>query len=152
MKKYTFALFVGLLSVAIWLNANLYQRSQSEMESTAEKARETLLLHLSGEWVSRALYVVTKLEIADYLKDGPKSILDIASFSQSNPESLQRILHMLAGFGIFEEHENNVFGNNQTSALLSKSHPETLHSLSLFYGEDIFRSPKEILEKREFIY
>ena len=145
MKKYALALFVSLLSAAIWSNSNLHQKPLFEMESTTEQARETILLHLSGEWISRALYVVTKLEIADHLQEGPRSIQDIASYSQSNPESLQRILHMLAGFGIFEEHENNVFANNPTSALLSKKHPESLHNLSVFYGEDIHIAWDQVL-------
>ena len=84
-------------------------------ESGSEKGRENLLLLLSGEWISRALYVVTKLEVADYLQDGPKSIQEIAKFAQSNPESLHRILHMLAGFGIFEEQYNGIFMNNDAS-------------------------------------
>lgn len=80
---------------------------------------------------------MTKLEIADYLQDGPKSLQEIAAFSQSNPESLQRILHMIAGFGIFEEQGGSIFANNEAIALLSKSNPDSLHSLSTFYGEDI---------------
>lgn len=116
------------------------------IESKTENARENLLLLLSGEWVSRALYVVTKLEIADYLQEGPKSIEDIATFSQSDPESLQRVLHMLTSFGIFEERENGVFLNNTTSALLAKSNPDSLHALSLFYGEDIHASWDQLLK------
>ena len=118
----------------------------STIESTSEKARVNLLLLLSGEWVSRALYVVTKLEVADYLQDGPKSIQEIAISTQSNPESLQRVLHMLAGFGIFEEQENGVFINNEASALLAKSNPDSLHALSLFYGEDIHTSWNQLLQ------
>lgn len=116
------------------------------IESSTERARENLLFLLSGEWVSRALYVVTKLEIADYLQDGPKSLQEIAAYSQSNPESLQRILHMLAGFGIFEEQDGAIFANNEASALLSKSNPDSLHSLSTFYGEDIHTAWDQILK------
>ncbi len=118
----------------------------SVTESSTEKGRENLLLLLSGEWVSRALYVVTKLEVADYLQDGPKSIQEIATFAQSNPASLHRILHMLAGFGIFEEQENGIFMNNDASALLAKSNPDSLHALSIFYGEDIHASWDQLLK------
>ncbi len=65
--------------------------------------REQLLLLLSGEWVSRALYAATRLEIADHLQTSPKSVEDLATATESDPESLYRVLHMLAGFNIFEE-------------------------------------------------
>lgn len=148
MKKFCYCL-VALTcwtSFALRLNANQMTLSQSIFESSTEKARENLLSVLSGEWVSRALYVVTKLEIADYLKEGPKSLPEIAAFSHSNPESLQRILHMLASFGIFEEQDGAIFANNEASALLSKSHPDSLHNLSIFYGEDIHTAWDQILK------
>lgn len=122
-----FVILLLCLSCCMRLNAS----------QPAEKARENLLMLMSGEWVSRALYVATKLEIADHLKDGPKTVQDLAILSQSNPESLQRILHLLAGFGIFEEQDNGMFMNNDTSSLLMKSHPDSLHALSIFFGEDI---------------
>lgn len=147
MKKFCYCLanLIHLMSFTIMLNAN-QPTVQPIVESSTEKTRENLLLLLSGEWVSRALYVVTKLEIADYLQDGPKSIQEIAVFSQSNAESLQRILHMLAGFGVFEEQDGDVFANNEASSLLSKSNPDSLHSLSTFYGEDIHTAWDQILK------
>jgi hypothetical protein len=135
MRKFFYCMltFTCLTSFSLRLDASmLSEKQQSVVESRTEKARENLLLLLSGEWVSRALYVVTKLEIADYLQDGPKSLHEIAAFSQSNPESLQRILHMLAGFGIFEEQDGAIFANNEASVLLSKSNPDSLYSLSTF--------------------
>ena len=135
-----------LASFSLKLKANQTTISKPIIESNTEKARESLLLLLSGEWVSRALYVVTKLEIADYLQDGPKSLQEIVAFSQSNPESLQRILHMLAGFGIFEEQDGAIFVNNEASALLSKSSPDSLYSLSTFYGEDIHTAWNQIFK------
>ncbi|MFI5343213.1 MAG: methyltransferase [Chlamydiales bacterium] len=137
---------VCLISCMIRLDASQSGVSYpSVTESSTEKGRENLLLLLSGEWVSRALYVVTKLEVADYLQDGPKSVQEIATSSQSNPESLRRILHMLVGFGIFEERDDGVFMNNEASALLAKSNPESLHALSIFYGEDIHSSWDQLL-------
>ncbi len=111
-----------------------------------EKARENLLMLLSGEWVSRALYVVTKLEIADFLQKGPKTSQEIANFTGASSDSLQRVLHMLAGFGIFEEQDVGTFTNNEASALLSKSHPDSLYALSLFYGEDIHTALDQLLK------
>ncbi len=104
-----------------------------------EVDREKMLLLLSGEWISRALYVTTKLDVADHLAE-PKSVEELAKLTHSDPESLYRILHTLASVDVFREVSPRVFCNTEMSSLLGKSHPDTLHALSLFYGEDIHRS------------
>lgn len=104
---------------------------------TKDVAREQILFAMAGEWVSRATYVAAKLEIADHLKDGPKAIQELADLTQTDMESLQRLMHLLASFAIFEEQTEGVFANNEASKLLVKSNPESLHALSVFYGEDI---------------
>jgi hypothetical protein len=128
-------LMIIICFMSCWIRLDASQPVISHpptIESSSEKLRENLLLLLSGEWISRGLYVVTKLEIADYLQDGPQSVQEIAVFSQSNPESLQRILNMLAGFGIFDEQDGGIFANNESSALLSKSNPDSLIAYLLF--------------------
>lgn len=111
-----------------------------------ETPREKLLLLFSGEWVARGLYVATKLEVADHLTGGPKSVAELALVTKANPEALERLLHMLSGFGIFEETSPGVFGNSEASLLLTKSSPDSLHALSLWYGEDIHKSWEEFLQ------
>jgi len=116
-----------------------------EIRASQETNREKLLHLFSGEWVSRALYVATKLELADQLQSGSKSIEELAKTTNSNPDSLYRLLHLLEGFGIFEEESSRVFTNTALSSLLIKTHPDTLHALSLFYGEEIHQSWDELL-------
>ena len=52
---------------------------------------------------SQAIYIVAKLKIADYLKDGAKSIEEVAEETKTHPDSLYRLLRMLASIGIFAE-------------------------------------------------
>lgn len=111
----------------------------------ADVHREKLLLLMSGEWASRGIYVATKLELADHLKEGSRSVEELAELTQSNTESLHRLLRMLAGLGIFEETSPGIFSNTEASKLLAKNNPNTLHSLSLFYGEDIHTALDELL-------
>jgi hypothetical protein len=59
-----------------------------------------LLQLASGYWISRALGVIIRLNIADLLKDGPKSADDLAATTQTNPKALYRILRMLASVGL----------------------------------------------------
>src|ERR1700747_3423801 len=44
----------------------------------------------SAYWVSQAIYVAAKLGIADLLKDGPMSYLELAEATASHPASLRR--------------------------------------------------------------
>lgn len=138
-NTYRWGLFV-CISATICCGGKLFAK-----ETTQEAAREKLLSLLSGEWVSRSLYAATKLEIAEHLQNEPKTIDELASLTSSHADSLYRILHMLAGFGIFEEVAQDVFANTDASRLLIKTNPDTLHALSLFYGEDIHKSWEALL-------
>lgn len=113
--------------------------------SLEDANRQKLLSLFAGEWVARGLYVATKLEIADQLEQGARSIEELATASQVNPQSLYRLLQMLTSFGVFEEISPKVFANTGTSQLLAECIPSSLHALSLFYGEDIHQAWQEIL-------
>jgi DNA-binding IclR family transcriptional regulator len=56
-----------------------------------------------GYLASRALYVATELGIADLLKDGSRSIEELASATGAHQQSLYRLLRALAGHGVFAE-------------------------------------------------
>lgn len=105
-----------------------------------ESPREELLMLFSGEWVSRGIYAATKLEIADHLQAGPKSVNELAELTSSDCDSLERLLHTLAGFGIFQEVSSKTYANSEMSKMLVKSDPNSLHALSVFYGEDIHKT------------
>ncbi len=70
--------------------------------------------------LSQAIYIVAKFRIADYLKNGPKSVEELAEQSKTHPDSLYRLLRMLASVGIFteteeEEGEKEVNNNNNNN-------------------------------------
>ncbi|CDR33164.1 methyltransferase [Criblamydia sequanensis] len=102
-----------------------------------EAAREKLLMLLSGEWVTRGVYAATELGIADHLLDGPKTVKELSLLTETDELSLKRLLKMLVGFGLFAEENEGLFINSDLSLLLAKKHPESLYSLSLFFGEEI---------------
>ena len=56
-----------------------------------------------AQLTSQAIYIVAKLRLADYLKDGPKSVEDLAQETKTHPDSLYRLLRMLSSIGIFAE-------------------------------------------------
>jgi DNA-binding IclR family transcriptional regulator len=56
-----------------------------------------------AQLTTQAIYIVAKLRIADYLKDGPKSFEKLAEETKTHPDSLYRLLLMLASIDIFAE-------------------------------------------------
>ena len=56
---------------------------------------------ISGYWISQAIYAAAKFGIADHLKDGPKTVGELASATSTNPDALYRLLRALASVGIF---------------------------------------------------
>lgn len=115
----------------------LYFSHGSALETTP---RQVVLETAASEWVARGLFVVTKIEVADCLQDGPLHIDEIAKKVSADPSKLSRILQLLSKNGIFFQVSEYIFANNLQSELLCKSHPNSLHSLICFYGEDIHKS------------
>ena len=68
------------------------------MEPSAFKIFEMLT---SSQLTSNAIYIVAKLRIADFLKDGPKSVDELAKETKTHPDSLYRLLRMLSSIRIF---------------------------------------------------
>src|ERR1022692_996340 len=60
---------------------------------------------VSGYWYTQAIYVATRLGIAELLKDGPKAAQVLAPVTGTNPRALYRLLRALASIGIFAEEQ-----------------------------------------------
>jgi methyltransferase family protein len=60
---------------------------------------EVIMSIALGYLVSRILHVATELGIADLLKDGPKTIEELASVTRADQRSLYRLLRTLAAQG-----------------------------------------------------
>lgn len=136
---------ISLKNPSLFAVESLSQMQCAISPSNLDQSRGQLLSHLAGEWISRSLYVATKLEIADHLQQSPKSIQELARLTQTESESLHRILRLLVSIDIFQENEEGIFSNNQTSSLLAKNHPSSLYALTLWYGEEMHSCWDELL-------
>jgi len=47
---------------------------------------------ITGYWISQAIYAAAKFAIADHLKDGPKTVGELADATSTNPDALYRLL------------------------------------------------------------
>src|SRR5262249_28280312 len=62
-----------------------------------------------GHYFSNALHLVTKLGIADLLKDGPRPATELADATGTHAPALSRVLRLLASVGVFEERDDGSF-------------------------------------------
>ena len=71
-----------------------------------------MLQMIQGFWVSRAIYVAAKLQIADLLADGPRSAEELSDAAGVAPRPLYRLLRALAGVGVFARDADGRFRLN----------------------------------------
>jgi hypothetical protein len=98
-----------------------------------------------GHYFSRALALAARLGIADLLKDGPRHYEDLAKASETHAPSLNRVMRLLAGVGVFEERDNGTFALTSLGDLLRTGVPGSMRSsVLLFAGVGIQDSWKEL--------
>lgn len=96
------------------------------------------LMRLAGaQCVPRALHVVADLGIADALGDTPLAADTLATATGTHVDALQRVLRLLAGYGVFAVH-NGAFVHTPASELLRSDHPHSLRSFVRMMGLPIY--------------
>ena len=106
-----------------------------------------------AQLTSRAIYIVAKLRLADYLKDGPKSVQDLAEETKTHPDSLYRLLRMLSSIGIFAETKNegdeqqqqvdqNIrrFELTPMASLIQSEAKNSIRNFALMFGLESFKN------------
>jgi hypothetical protein len=91
---------------------------------------------LNTVWYARAIHVAVQLNIADMLKDGCRSIKDLAAATGTHADSLSRFMRALASIDIFSEAEPGFFTNTNQSCFLQSDHPSSFYHLARFLGCD----------------
>jgi len=105
-----------------------------------------------AQLTSRAIYVAAQLGLADYLKDGPKSVEDLAEETKTHPDSLYRLLRMLSSIGIFAETKNEGDEQQQVdqnirrfeltpmASLIQSEAKNSIRNFALMFGLESFRN------------
>jgi len=85
-------------------------RSSEARDTETERSSAASLLRLIwGIHISRCVYVVAELGIADLLADGAVSTGQLAQRTGSDEPSLYRVLRLLAALDVFQEHDGGSF-------------------------------------------
>jgi hypothetical protein len=83
--------------------------SSNAQPSPPALAPAQMLGMLNGFLTVQALHVAAVLGIADLLASGPRSLPDLAAATGAHRSSLQRLLRMLTGPGVFCEEPDGRF-------------------------------------------
>src|SRR3954471_3653010 len=97
-------------------------------------------------WVSRAIYVAAKLQIADLLADGPRSAEELADAVGVAPRPLYRLLRALVGVDVFARDADGRFQLNPLAEPLREGGPDSLRALAVMVGEEQDRCWDDLLE------
>jgi hypothetical protein len=94
---------------------------------------ESLLQLSAGYYVSRALHAIAELGVADALGDTPQSAASLAAVTAAEANALERVLRLLALYGIFD-YNNGVVAHTPASRMLRQDHPQSMRSLVRMFG------------------
>jgi SAM-dependent methyltransferase len=78
-----------------------------------------------GYAISQTLKLVIELGIAGLLKDGPRTVEELARASGTDASALHRVLRLIAGEGVFEETEAGTFRQSELSDALRADFPDS---------------------------
>jgi O-methyltransferase domain/Dimerisation domain len=100
---------------------------------TAEEraAAAAVIRMISGIHISRAVYVMAELGIADILAHGPMTTADLARSARAHEPSLYRVLRLLASLGVLTEHEGRSFGLTVLGDRLRTDVPASMRSWAI---------------------
>jgi ubiquinone/menaquinone biosynthesis C-methylase UbiE len=105
-----------------------------------------MLQMISGFWISRAIYIAAKLGIADQLRDGPKTVDELAAATATHAPSLYRVLRALASVGVFSEDKKRGFALTPLAETLRTDAPGSLRAFATVeLGEEHYPAWGELL-------
>lgn len=104
-----------------------------------------MLQLISGFWISRGVYIVAKLGIADLVKDGPKTADELAAATHTHAPSLFRVLRALASVRVLSQ-DGDRFGSTPLLETLRADVPGSLRAFAMTeLGEEHYPAWGELL-------
>jgi hypothetical protein len=113
--------------------------------AVAAGARQ-LLADAVGYVFPAALRVAVRTEVADHLRDGPKSPEELAALCAVQPDHIKRVLRLLATRQVFRENDEGRFELTPTASLLCSGSPVPVRSLVQLFTDELYWLPAGRLE------
>lgn len=89
---------------------------------------------ITGFYVSRAIHVMARLGIADFLSAGPLDAEELAQRSKTHAPSLKRVLRLLVTAGLFTEDKEGRFTLTPIGDYLRAGVPGSMRAAALLFG------------------
>jgi len=105
-------------------------------EQAGSQPDQVLRQMMVGFQLTQMVYVAVKLNVADQLAAGPKSIGDLAKATAAHEDSLYRLMRTLAGYGVFAEENERRFRLTPAAELLRSGVSGTLRNAIEARGEE----------------
>jgi hypothetical protein len=80
------------------------------MSEQTLRPEDQMMQWITSKWITKPIYVISELGIADLMCDGPKSVEALAEETDTHAPTLFRILRALSSVGVFVETGSRVFG------------------------------------------
>lgn len=103
---------------------------QEEIEHVAE-APPSLVQLIVQPWKPRAIHVAARLNLAEALADGPRTVAELAERTGTHAPSLYRLMRALASIGIFSELDGPRFANSELSHFLRPDVPGSMYAMAM---------------------
>jgi hypothetical protein len=105
---------------------------------TTEQTPHELIWTLTNAYVPAAcLHLVADLGVADRIDDEPIPVAELAATLDADPDALDRVLSLLAAYGIFERTAGG-FGHTAASQLLRSDHEMSMRAFPRMNGLPVF--------------
>ncbi len=102
-----------------------------------QSPRDAMLTMTNGFRVSQAIHVAATLGIADLLKDGTRTVEELAKTTGTDAPALSRLLRALASVGVFTETEGRI-GQTPLSETLRSDAPGSVRAWAMHIGQQYF--------------
>ncbi|MBC2869367.1 methyltransferase [Streptomyces mexicanus] len=97
----------------------------------------SLLEMVQGAMLSQALYAAAELRVAEALRDGPLPVARIAEQVGAHPETLHRLLRLLAANGVFAERKDGSFALTPMAEALLEDAPMSMRGIAVLMGHPV---------------
>lgn len=91
------------------------------------------------------MYVAAKLNIADHLATGRKSIAELSELTNTHPDGLYRIMRCLAGLHVFFESNDKEFSLTEEAYDLRSDSENTIKDFIILCGEELYQATGDLL-------
>jgi len=119
----------------------------SERFRTENEAAAFVLDEIVGYMYAAALRAAAATNLADHLRDGPRSVDELATLTGFAASGIHRVLRLLATKGVFTEQDPGRFGLTPPAAALCTSSPISVRAAVLMMTEPaMWRSAGEVVE------